>query len=100
MMFGSTFSWGSVLHFDWPSDGSCHSPGTFQLSIKLGEPLAGTMYSLQFPAYIAQCTVDSVQCTVPVFVLSVSTRPSVTRGTELSRITASRQLLLGEHTTH
>ena len=58
------------LHFDWPSDGSCHSPGTSQLSTKLGEPLAGTMYSLQFTAYIAQCTVDSVQCTVPVFVLS------------------------------
>ena len=42
----------------------------------------------------------SVQCTVPVFVLSVSTRPSVTRETELSRITASRQLLLGENTLH
>ena len=42
----------------------------------------------------------SEQCTVPVFVLSVSTRPSVTRGTELSWITASRHLLLGENTLH
>ena len=42
----------------------------------------------------------SVQCTVPVFVLSVSTGPSVTCGTKLSWITASRQLLLGENTLH
>ena len=52
------------LHFDWPSDGSCHSPGTSQLSTRLGEPVAGTMYSLQFRYYIVQCTVNSVQCTV------------------------------------
>ena len=52
------------LHFDWPSDGSCHSPGTSQLSTRLGEPVAGTMYSLQFTYYIVQCTVNSVQCTV------------------------------------
>ena len=37
---------------------------------------------------------------VPAFVLSVSTRPSVTHGTKLSWITASRQLLLGENTLH
>ena len=30
-------------HFDWPSEGSCHSPGTSQLSIKLAELLAGTI---------------------------------------------------------
>ena len=45
------------LHFEWPSDGSCHSPDTSQLSTRLGEPLAGTMY-------IVQCTVNSLQCTV------------------------------------
>ena len=50
--------------------------------------------------YSLQCTVYSVQCTVPVFVLSVSARPSVTRRPKLSRLTASRQLLLGENTLH
>ena len=42
----------------------------------------------------------SVLCTVPAFFLSASTRTSVTHGTELSWITASRQLLLGENTLH
>ena len=52
------------LHLDWPSDGSCHSPGTSQLSTRLGEPLAGTMYILQLTSYIVQCTVSSVRFTV------------------------------------
>ena len=51
-------------HFDWSSDGSCHSPDFSQLSTKLAELLASTMYSLQFTAYIAHCTVYSVQLTV------------------------------------
>ena len=44
-------------HFDWPSDGSCHSQPLSQLSAKLAHLLAGTIYSLQL-------TVNSVQFTV------------------------------------
>ena len=32
-------------HFDWPNDGSCQSQALSQLSVKLAQLLAGTIYS-------------------------------------------------------
>ena len=52
-------------HFDWPSDGSCQSQALSQLSAKLAQLLAGTIYGLQLPTYGIQCTVHSVQYTAP-----------------------------------
>ena len=63
-------------HFDWPSGGSCHSQALSQLSTKVAELLAGTIYILQLTAYSVQCTLFSVQ--VPRNVC-VSTGPCYTR---------------------
>ena len=64
-------------HFDWPSGGSCHSQALSQLSTKVAELLAGTIYILQLTAYSVQCTLFSVQFPRNVF---VSTGPCYTWG--------------------
>ena len=79
--------------FDWSSDGSCNSQVLSQLqSAKLAQLLPGTIYS-------SQITVQNVQFKVySSLVVSLYQLVPITHGADLSWITASYQLLLGENT--
>ena len=75
-------------HFDWTSDGSCRSQALSQLSVKLAQLLAGTIYSWQLTTYFIQCTVHSC------WVVSLFQLVHISHRAELSWITDSHQLLL------